>query len=440
MKYQGHTNTERQNIDARDAGRSNAVEYSATMRRAMSDSKYTLPEASLRLPFDEKLLARSKELALKLVNPRLAYILDIGIGGSNLGAKAIYEATAGTLDAHTPFAPKILFADTCAPELLADLTEIIVNEIRSKEELLIVIASKSGTTTETIVNASVLVPALEKKFGALADRIVCITDEGSPLWSTAEKERYHTLPIPKMVGGRYSVFSPAGIFPLLCVGIEGELLLRGAQAIVEDTVENGSNSNAFRAAENLLAWHERGAHVFDLLLFHPELESFGKWYRQLFAESVGKAKTKNGDAALHRMVPTVSIGSTDLHSAEQMHLAHADFFARILMRAHAPHWEHQFLASDSAFAPLASGAQGRAPCEVLDAIYRGVGDTYRARGVSFGEISLSDLDPESLGATMQFFMCTVMHLAHLLNINAFDQPDVESYKENTRQILLGGKK
>lgn len=432
MKYQGYANEDGAATDT-----AQATEYVAKMRRAMSDSAYSLPEASLRLPFDEKLLKKSQTLASKLAGPKLAYILEIGIGGSNLGAKALYEATAGTLDAHTPFAPKMLFADTCSPELLADIIEILLSEITDKEEIIIIVASKSGTTTETITNASVLISALEQKLGPLADRIVCITDEDSPLWKIGEKQKYHLLPVPKMVGGRFSVFSPAGLFPLLCAGVEGDILLRGAQSVIHDTVNRSTDSDSFKAARDIISWHEKGAVVFDLFVFHPELESVGKWYRQLFAESIGKEKTVDGVPTTHRIVPTVSIGSTDLHSVEQMNLAQPGVSARFLVRAHRSHWEHQFLAEDKIFAPLVPGVSRRAPCEVLDAIYKGVTETYHARGVSFGEISLTDLDPESLGALLQFMMCTTMHLANLLKINAFDQPNVEAYKDATRRILSG---
>lgn len=433
MKYQGYANEGKRVADT-----TRVSEYVATMRRAMSDNSYALPEASLRLPFDEALLKKSHALAAKLAGPKLAYILDIGIGGSNLGAKALYEATAGTLDAHTPFAPKMLFADTCAPELLADITEILVSEIAEKEEVIIVIASKSGTTTETILNASILVSALEQKLGSLADRIVCITDENSPLWQVGVTQGFHLLPVPKMVGGRYSIFSPAGVFPLLCAGIEAETLFRGAQTAVDNSIEMGAESDAYKLAQDMLAWHDNGAVIFDFFAFHPELESVGKWYRQLFAESIGKATTVDGTPTTHRMVPTVSIGSTDLHSVEQMNLANPALSARLLVRAHAPHWEHQFLAEDKVFAPLAPGVASRAPCEVLDAIYSGVVEAYRAHNVPFAEITLTDLDPESLGELLQFLMCAVMHLANLLHINAFDQPNVEAYKEATRRILGTG--
>ncbi|MEK7148289.1 MAG: hypothetical protein AAB770_00025 [Patescibacteria group bacterium] len=430
MKYQGYANEGGAVVDT-----AHANEYVAKMRRAMSDSAYSLPESSLRLPFDEGLLKKSQKLAAKLAGPKLAYILDIGIGGSNLGAKALYEATAGTMDAHTPFAPKMLFADTCSPELLADIIEILLSEITDKEEIIIIVSSKSGTTTETITNASVLVGALEKKLGPLADRIVCITDENSPLWQVGEKQKYHLLPVPKMVVGRFSVFSPAGLFPLLCAGVEGDILLRGAQSVIHDTIDRSTASDSFKAAQDIISWHEKGAVVFDLFVFHPELESVGKWYRQLFAESIGKEKTVDGVPTTHRIVPTVSIGSVDLHSVEQMNLAQPRISARFLLRAHASHWEHQFLAEDKIFAPLVPGVLRRAPCEVLDAIYKGVTETYHSRGVSFGEISLTDLDPESLGALLQFMMCTTMHLANLLHINAFDQPNVEAYKDTTRRIL-----
>ena len=74
----------------------------------------------------------------------------------------------------------------------------------------------------------------------------------------------------------------------------------------------------------------------------------------------------------------------------------------------------------------------------MDAIYEGVKEAYRARGVSFAEIELPDLSLETIGTFLQFEMCRVMHLAHLLRVNAFDQPNVESYKQATRRIL-GGK-
>lgn len=412
-----------------------ATEYAATMRAACSDKHYTLPEASLRLPFDQELFEKSRQLAEKLSGPDLSFVINIGIGGSSLGAQAVYEAMYGTLEGHSPFLPKMIFADTCAPEFLADLSEIILDEVETKEELILIVTSKSGTTTETMANASFLVNAFEKKFGALNDRIVCITDEGSPLWVTAEKQGFHLLPIPKMIGGRYSVFSPVGIFPLLTVGLEAEKLLKGAGEMVSECVERGAESEAFRAALDIALQSKHGAVIYDLFLFHPELESIGKWYRQLFAESLGKDATRDGSPAPHHMVPTTSIGSTDLHSVEQLYLSNPVLFARTIVRVNSSHWGHDLFYDEQVFAPLAPGVGKRAPCQIMEAIYRGIKEAYQKRGVRYAEIELPDLSLETIGALMQFEMCMVMHLAHLLDINAFDQPHVEEYKKAVKAIL-----
>lgn len=413
----------------------NVFDYSAVLRRAMSDTGYTSPESALHLPFDKALYEKSRSLALKVGGPKVNYIVDIGIGGSNLGTKAIYEALFGVLDGYSAFAPKMLFAETCSPEYLSDLAEILLSELTSKEELIVVITSKSGATTETIVNASVLVSALQNKFGSIADRIVCITDEGSPLWQTAEAEGFNVLPIPKMVDGRFSVFSPVGMFPLIALGLDAEKLFKGAQDIIDECVSGGEHSRAYRAARDIMTAQKNGALIFDFFLFHPELESLGKWCRQLYGESLGKASTKKGKKTTHRIVPTVSIGSTDLHSVEQMFLADPTLALRMLVRVNSLHWEHKILAPECVFAPLVPGLSGHAPCQVMDAIYAGVKETYLKQEVSFTEIELPDLSLETLGAFLQLEMCVVMYLAEMLEINAFDQPNVEEYKQATRRIL-----
>ncbi|MBI3634114.1 MAG: hypothetical protein HY228_00670 [Candidatus Yonathbacteria bacterium] len=418
--------------------RARAIEYTATMRMAMSDSKYALPEASLRLPFDRALYEKSATLASKLRSESLNYVINIGIGGSSLGAQAVYEALFGVLDRYNPFAPKMLFAESCDQSILSDISEIILNEVEKKEEIIVVIGSKSGTTTETIMNASIMVGALHKKFGSIGDRVVCITEEDSPLWSVGKEQGYSLLPIPKMVGGRYSVFSPVGVFPLLAVGLDMKLLLKGAEEELHDCIDQGVESRAFCAAFDIFEWNKKGINIFDIFLFHPELESFGKWYRQLFAESLGKDTTIEGETTTPLLVPTVSIGSTDLHSMEQMHLAHPRATARTLVRVNAPHWDHNAVVHERAIASLVPGVLDREPRQIMDAIYEGVQKTYDTRGVRYAEIELPDISLQTLGALLQFEMCVVMHLANLLHIDAFNQPNVEEYKNVVREILGKG--
>ncbi len=412
-------------------------ECTETLSRAIADESYVLPESSLHLPFDEHLFAFSRALAETLVTPKLSHVLHIGIGGSNLGARALYEVAKGISPASASRMPTMLFADTCAPELIESISEILLREISGKEEIIVIIASKSGTTTETIVNASILINVLEKKVGPLNERIVCITDEDSSLWNVGKKFGYHCLPVPKIVGGRYSACSPMGVFPLLCMGVDAEAFLRGAKSAANNCITRGVESDAFKFAHDVYLWHEKGTFIFDFLAFHPELEGMGKWYRQLFAESLGKAITTNGEATSHHIVPSVSIGSTDLHSAEQLYMAQPKTAARILVRANEQKEEQGLVVSEGALASLAQNISNRPPREIMEAIYAGVLGAYRAHGVSFGELALGDLGPEELGAMMQFFMCGAMHIANLFHVNAFDQPDVEAYKKVMKTILSG---
>ena len=426
MEYKTSGRVSDHNVRARGG------EYSEALHRASHDDLYTLPESSLRIPFDEPLFEASRTLAKTVVGPKLSHILHIGIGGSNLGARALYEVIKGTSSFRVP---TMLFLDTCAPELIANTSEILLREVSEKEEILIIIASKSGTTTETIVNASVLIAALENKLGPLAERIVCITDEHSGLWSIAKENKYHCLSVPKIVGGRDSVCAPMGMFPLLCLGVDGEAFLRGARRVVDDCVERRGESDAFRFANDIYSWQAKGTFVFDFFAFHPELEAMGKWYRQLFAESLGKAVTINGEATTHHIVPSVSIGSTDLHSAEQLYMAQPQISARIFVRVAGRKEEQRQVVPGGALISLVENIKGRTPAEIMNAIYAGVVEAYRVRNISFSELALDNLEPEALGALMQFFMCGTMYLADMLKVNAFDQPDVEVYKKNMKNIL-----
>ena len=400
---------------------------------------YDDDRASINLPADITYLKKSLALAKKYKN--VSCVVVAGIGGSNLGTMAVCDAIFGKFHNLLPkrSSPKILFADTVDPDSMHSILRILSQTLEKRKKILLCFITKSGATTETVSNFEVLYRQLARFEKKPQDSIVAITDRGSNLWNLAQKLQFPTLEIPKKVGGRYSVFSAVGIFPLAVAGVDVAALLKGASSMRKRCLEKDISKNPAALCAIALYHHlNNGKNIHDTFLFANDLESVGKWYRQLFAESLGKASTVDGAPTTHRIVPTVSIGSTDLHSVEQMNLASPSLSARLLVRAHAPHWEHQFLAEDKVFAPLAPGVSSRAPCEVLDAIYSGVVEAYRAHNVPFAEITLADLDPEALGELLQFLMCTVMHLANLLRLNAFDQPNVEAYKEATRRILGAG--
>ena len=222
---------------------STLVPYILHLQQVAQRGGYSEVEASMNLPGDEELLNEVRLIVAEKTTPKLKYIIDIGIGGSNLGTKAVYDALRGYFDVLEPNrSPKIIFADTNDPEVLYKLAHFIQTIDATKESFLINVISKSGGTTETIANFEIIRDAFEKRFGSINDRLVVTTDEGSRLQTAAQEKNITVLTMPKMVGGRFSIMSAVGLFPLLAAGINIDKLREGAQHMrhtcLEQKIEN----------------------------------------------------------------------------------------------------------------------------------------------------------------------------------------------------------
>lgn len=297
-------------------------DYVNHIRQVVETDGYDADEASINLPSDDGLLDVVMSVVKQKVTRKLKYIIDVGIGGSNLGTKAVYDALFGYTDLLNPDRyPKILFADTCNPSLLAGIVAFVQDHVADPEEVLINAISKSGGTTETIANTEIIMAALAKNFPSLSSRVVITSDEGSKLWKAAQEKGYTCLPIPKLVGGRYSDLSAVGLFPLAAAGIDIQALRKGAvQARSESVTKDISHNPALVSATLLYLHYKQGKNINDHFFFNAEMESVGKWYRQLMGESIGKEQDRQGKTVRVGITPTVSLGSTDLHSVAQLYL------------------------------------------------------------------------------------------------------------------------
>lgn len=424
--------TEHSGVATDDALRQLA-QYTARLQHIHDSGVYEELESSLNLPGDAELLAAVKKVADEKVTPALKYSIVVGIGGSNLGTKAIYDAKFGYRDLMEPQRfPKMLFAETTDPEWLAALRTLLAT-LDAPEEVLVTLISKSGGTTETLANFEILMQALTAKFGDASKRVVAITDEGSKLWEAAEVHNMARLAIPKPVGGRYSVLSAVGLLPLMSVGIDVEAVRRGATDMLGQCL-NGDNLAA-KSAAVLAAQNENGYHINDNFFFHPELESVGKWYRQLMGESVGKETSLSGETVHAGITPTVSLGSTDLHSVGQLYLGGpkdklTTFVSTQKSAAVA-------VPPTRVLPELVPMINGKSAADIMHAILEGVKVAYQKAELPFMEVVLEDTNEHSLGAYLQLKMLEMMYLGQLLNVNSFDQPNVEAYKIETKQILEG---
>jgi glucose-6-phosphate isomerase len=159
----------------------------------------------------------------------------------------------------------------------------------------------------------------------------------------------------------------------------------------------------------------------------------GKWYRQLMGESIGKDHKRSGKKKLTGITPTVAVGSTDLHSMVQLYLGgpHDKFTTFVTVPTKnsikLPHWKQ--------YDPLVKDIQGKNMGTLMGAILKGVKTAYANQQRPFCEIKLPAKDEYSIGALLQFKMIEMMYLGALLNVNPFDQENVEAYKKETRRIL-----
>jgi glucose-6-phosphate isomerase len=404
--------------------------YSDKLRSVYESGVYQEAECSLNLAKDESLLQKVQELAAEKVSQSLKYSIVVGIGGSNLGTKAVYDALKGSRDVAGEPGVRMLFAETTDPEQLDALTHLMTR-VSSPDEVLITLISKSGGTTETIANFEILMQPLAEKFSNILERVVVITDEGSKLWQTADQKGIATLAIPGLVGGRYSVLSAVGLFPLLSVGIDVVRLRQGAVAVLGKCFDG--NDIAAASAAALAQQYHAGRVINDNFFFHPELESLGKWYRQLMGESIGKKDDIHGQAVHVGITPTISLGSTDLHSVGQLYLGgpRDKFTTFVSSRSEVrmPLPQHRLLPE---LVPMISG---KSAADVMDAILEGVKIAYDKADLPFMEVTLDAIDENSLGAFMQLKMLEMMYLGQLLQVNSFDQPSVEDYKIETKRLL-----
>jgi glucose-6-phosphate isomerase len=396
---------------------------------------YDDDRACINLPNDKDMLRKVKEAVQdkRRLNPECLVV--IGIGGSNLGTIAVQEAVFGKLYNQLNPATKVLYADTVDTDYINGIVKIIKPILKKGGNIVINCISKSGTTTETAANFEVIFDILRKCKQDINDYVVITSDRNSELWNLGLEKNFDTLEIPEKVGGRYSVLSAVGLFPLGLLGLNIEELLNGAKYARDLCISNNIEENpAAKSASIQFQHNKRGINIFDLFLFSNDLESVGKWNRQLVAESLGKEHNKKGEKVNTGLTPTVSVGSTDLHSIAQLYLGGPyDKFTTFVSIQKS--FSSLRVLRQTDYSELVAGVRGKSLKTIMDAIYEGTKMAFRERKRPFTEIILPDKSEYSIGQLMQFKMIETIYLGYLLEVNPFGQPSVESYKKETRRIL-----
>ena len=389
---------------------------------------YSTDYASINLPFDESILLDIKHVIAEKRKLSIESMIVIGIGGSNLGTIAIHQAINGLLYNEQQPPIKLYFADSIDPTYISQLVTTLEEQLQRDKHILLNVVTKSGTTTETIANFQVLLEIIREYEFNYQDYIVVTTDENSPLDKWAKKEKVTTLHIPKKVGGRYSVFSPVGLFPLGMIGIDIDQLQTGARNAIKESLTK--NSLAFQSAAAIYQAYEEGLHIHDLFIFAQELEGVGKWYRQLSGESLGK-ELLDDPTKRCSLTPTISIGSADLHSVAQLYLGGLPLTFTTFLSI--KQWRNTItLPLNSTLTTVNTIIQNKSLNEIMNAIINGTITAYKKQKKAFGTCIIPEVSPYYLGNLLQTFMIQMMYLGNLFNVNPFNQPHVELYKKEIK--------
>jgi len=400
------------------------------------NSGYVTDYASINVVFDHELLSQVKQVAeeKKSLNPTTLVV--IGIGGSNLGTIAVHEAIYGTFYNEQKPEINVYFADTVDSDYIYDIILLLEQEVEKGHNIIINVVSKSGSTTETIANFEVMLHFLKHyKKDDYQKYVVVTTDEDSKLWKLAQKKGFSLVAVPANVGGRYSVFSAVGLFPLAMLGIDTDALLAGAQSMVNECLNTDVfNNMAALSAAILFAHYKKGVTIHDTFTFSVDLKSVSKWYRQLMGESIGKAENRAGKTVNVGITPTVSVGSIDLHSVAQLYLGgpYDKFTTFIYSEKNKSNLSIPVL---NEFENLVEKIQGKSLSTIMDAIMQGTQTAYKNNKRPFVSISIPEKSAYYLGQLLQIKMIEMMYLGYLLDVNPFNQPQVELYKKETRKIL-----
>ena len=365
--------------------------------------------------------------AAKYVRDNFEVLVVCGIGGSYLGARAAIEALRGL---HSLDKVEIIFlGQTFSSDYIYETLEYLKNK-----KFAINVISKSGTTTETAISFRLVKELLEKKIGkANAQKAIFATTDSSKgaLRELSTKEGYETFNLPGNIGGRYSVFTAVGLFPLACAGIDIKALMDGASKAMEDCKSPSLKSNpAYKYAviRDYFYRHDKSVELF--VSYEPRLCQLGEWFKQLFGESEGK----EGKGLL----PDSATFSTDLHSLGQfIQDGSKVLFETILFVKKPTHDVVIPLDKDNldGLNYLADKSLGF----VNEKAFLGTLEAHTQTGkVPNVILEVEKLDAFTMGYLFYFFMKTCAMSAYLLDVNPFNQPGVEVYKKNMFHLL--GKK
>ncbi len=388
-------------------------------------------ETPLTLSLAEEAVIPDIKLLAEKLKAKYENVLLVGIGGSALGARAILQFLRGpfyNLEQHDE--PRMFVLDNLDPVIADKLGNIL-----DFKKTALVYVSKSGSTPETAANFIHFFKKYRESGANVRDLVIVCDPADNGINRIARSLQCHLLHIPRALPGRYSVLSTVGFLPAELIGVDSRQLLEGALAVHRAVLDNPPQTNAlFALGSSLFELALKGKSIHVLFCYSSLLYDFGLWFMQLWAESLGKRLSLEGNVVHAGTTPLASLGATDQHSLLQLFkegpgdkvfgFVKVDNVPEDIVMGNEFPGEIEY----SYFAGQTMGRQLGIEQLATEMSLVGAGHPcYR--------ILLEDISPRTLGALFYFYEALVVFVAALWNINPFDQPGVEEGKNITYSLM-----
>jgi glucose-6-phosphate isomerase len=384
------------------------------LRRAYQDNSLPL----LRLPEQTADIETITATASRL-REKFKHILVLGTGGSSLGGQTLYalkNPQFGTT-------PRLHFLDNVDPSTFDALYASL-----NLQETACIVISKSGSTAETLMQLFTLFTRFSQQKLPVADHFVVITEPtDNPLKQFAQQHALPCFDHDPNVGGRFSVLSIVALLPALIAGIDCSAVRAGANSVLQNLLQDAPETlDCAKAAALAVSAAAQGKSQAIVMPYIDQLSCFGLWYRQLWAESIGK----NGKGT----TPIHALGTVDQHSQLQLYLdGPKDKLFTVITKNAAGAGDR--IRLNITGDPRLEYLQNKTMGDLLSAEQEAIILTLVKNGCPVRVLRVATMDEKTLGALLMHYMLKTILAAHLWGVDAFNQPAVEQGKILTKEFL-----
>ena len=322
----------------------------------------------------------------------------IGMGGSSLGARAIYDFLKNKINKN------FQFIDNLNP----------YNFKNSKKKYTNLVISKSGNTTETIVNANILIKKKEKN-------IFITENKNNYLYLLAQKLKSDIIHHNNFIGGRYSVLSEVGMIPAELMGLKSKKFKQFNNLIKNKNFVK----NLILNVSSILYFSKQKKFNSIIINYDEKSESLFKWYQQLVAESTGKKKKG--------ILPIISTMPRDNHSVMQLYL---DGFKNNFYTFFHVHENKSNKINNNLILKSHNNLKNKNVSDVILSQKIATENVFRKNKIPFRSFEINKRNEQTLGELFSFFILETILIGKCMNLDPYDQPAVELIKKETQKLLI----